>query len=149
MRKYTKPRPGGQVSRNAYQLEITSSCNGCSEEPLAPIVVHPEVVSSAEILGHLEAECTNILRVPSSFVRCTCLAGVGRGKVGERTCSAALDELGKDACETVAEIRSPSSEVAHQTFFRGCSLKGKQVRGLVHWECEETGEGQDDCSLLK
>ena len=87
--------------------------------------------------------------VPSSVVPCTGLAGVGRGKVGERTCSAALDELGKDACGIVAEIRSWSSEVAHQTSFRGCSLKGRQVRGLAHWECEETGEGQDDCSLLK
>ena len=28
----------GQVSRSAYQLGITSSCNGCSEKPLAPFV---------------------------------------------------------------------------------------------------------------
>ena len=92
----------GQVSRSAYQLEITSSFNGCSEKPLAPFVAHPEVVSSAEDLGHLEAECTHIRQVPSSVVRCTGLAGVGQGKIDERTCSAALDELGEDACGTVA-----------------------------------------------
>ena len=106
-------------------------------------------MSSAEILGHLEAECIHIRQVPSSAVPCTCLAGVGQGKVDEHTRSAAVDELGEDACGTVAAIRSWSSEVAHQTSVRGCSSKGEQVRGLVHWESGGMGEGQHDCSPLK
>ena len=128
----------GQVSRNAYQLKITSSCNGCSEEPLAPIVVHPEVVSFAEALGHLGAECTHNPRVPSLVVPC---AGPAGSKVYVRVCSAALDGLGEDACGTVAAIRSSSFKVAHRSSVLGCSSKGEQARGLVHWESGGWGRG--------
>ena len=37
--------------------------------------------------------------------------------------------------------RSWSSEVADQTSVHRCSSKGEQMRGLVHWESGETGEG--------
>lgn len=85
---------------------ITSSCNGCFEEPPAPTVVHLVVVSSGEVLGHLEVACIHRLPVPSSVVQCTCLSEADRGRVGERMCSAALDAFGEGECETVVATRS-------------------------------------------
>lgn len=85
---------------------ITSSCNGCFEEPPAPTVVHLVVMSSGEVLGHLEVACIHRLPVPSSVVQCTCLSEADRGRVDERMCSGVLDVFGEGECETVVATRS-------------------------------------------
>ena len=85
---------------------ITSSCNGCFEEPPAPTVVHPAVMSSGEVLGHLVVACIHKSPVPSSAAQCTCLFEADRGRVDERMCSAVLDAFGEGGCETVVATRS-------------------------------------------
>ena len=101
-----------QAGRGTYQLAeeneetsfaITSSCNGCSEARPAPTVVLA-VVSSGEGLGRPGVGCIHNQRDPSSVVQCRGQVEVGRGKVGEYTCSAAFGESDGGGCEIVAAI---------------------------------------------
>lgn len=129
-----------------WRFTITSLCNDCFGEPLAPTVVHLVVTSSAEVLGHPEVEDTHNPRVPSSVVQRTGPVEAGRGKTDERMCSVALGVFDEDACETVAAIRSWSTEVVHQTSVQECSSEGGQVQGWARWVSEGTEAEQHGCS---
>ena len=128
---------------------VTSLCNGCFEEPLAPTVVHLAVTSSEGDLDRLEVANTHNRRVPSSVDQRKGLVEVGQGKVDEHTCSAVLDVFDEDGCEIVAVIRSWSSGVGHQTSVQKGSSKGVRVRGWVRLVSEGTGTEQHGCSWRK
>jgi hypothetical protein len=80
---------------------VTSLCNGCFEELLAPTVVHLAVTSSGGDPDRLEVAYTHNRRVPSSVVQRKCRVEVGQGKVGEHTSSVALGVFGEDECGIV------------------------------------------------
>ena len=87
-------------------MTITSSYNGCFEEPPAPIAVRLAVTSSEEDLDRLVVECTHNRLVPSSAAQCRGPFGVDQGKADGRKCSVALGVFGADGCGIVAAIRS-------------------------------------------
>lgn len=144
MMRYVPTRRNEQA-----RVVITSLCNDCFEEPLAPTAARPAVTSSEGDLGHLEVAYTHSRLVPSSAAQHKGLVEAVQGRVDEHMCSVALDGFGGDECAIVAAIRSWSSGAAHQTSVREGSSKGEQVQGSVHLASEGTGVEQRDCSLRK